>query len=307
MARWWEPLRGDPMAWLLEDDDPSIAYFFLSEVLERPGHSLALNDARRRIRASPAVRAILDQQHPDGWWVTPDHLTEPRYTATLWQIYLLAELGMTGQDFRVATAADFVLETFMMPEGDFVLFPGGPAVRWRVPGLLLWSLHRLGYGNDERVRLASERLIARALAGQGPRGDADSRLWSWDSLPALWAMSVMRAQYASRDVQTVIDHGANLFMQDSLPAPPARALLLSFPNYDPCDVLFALRVLTNLDYGTDPRVRPALASVIQKQMEGGRWPLERAFRDAGLDQGEPGSANRWITLNVLRVLRQVYD
>lgn len=305
--KWWQPLSGDPMRWLLEDDDPSIVYFFLLEIAERPNHSLALQDARLRIRSSPAVRAILSRQHPDGWWETPDHLTEPRYTATLWQLYLLAELGMTGQDFRVATAADFVLETFMTPEGDFTLTPDGSQVNQSVAGLLLWSLHQLGYAEDERVRFASERMTRVTLAGGELKHAAGppSRLWA--GLPVLWAISAIPPEYRSNPMEALADQGADAFLEHALPAPPASALQLSFPNYDPQDILYALRVLTSLGYGSDPRLQPGLAMVIDKQLEGGRWPLERAFQNAGLNWGPVGHANRWVTLNVLRVLKAAYD
>ncbi|MFQ5856777.1 MAG: hypothetical protein ACE5LU_14175 [Anaerolineae bacterium] len=307
MTRWWEPLTGDPVRWLLEGDDPSILYFFLSDVLERPNHSLALRDARLRIPTSPAVRTIFSRQHPDGWWETSDHLTEPAFTATLWQLYLLAELGMTGQDFRVATAADFVLETFMTPGGDFMLTPDGPVAHHWAPGLLLWSLHRLGYAEDERIRRASDRMTAVALVSDWVGRDAEGRSPLWVSLGTLWAMSAIPVQYRSPDMQAAIRQGADVFLQHALMTPPASALRLSFPNYDPRDMLFAMRVLADLGLGADPRVRSAMESVLQRQMDGGRWPLERAFQNAGLDWGQPGRANRWITLNVLRVLKRLCD
>ncbi|MFQ5592828.1 MAG: hypothetical protein ACE5HA_01630 [Anaerolineae bacterium] len=301
MTKWWEPLTGDPTGWLLEDDDPSITYFFLADVLERPGHSLALRDARQRIRSSPAVHTILGRQHPDGWWVTPNHLVEPQYGATLWQLYLLAELGMTGQDFRVATAADFVLETFLTPAGDFTLVPGDPVVRQDMSGLLLWSLHQLGYSEDDRIRRASDRLAARVLAGGKGQSSA------WEGLRTLWAIGTIPPQYHTGDVQAAIEQGADGFLRHDLSALPANALRLSFPNFDPLDVLYALRVLTDLGFSADERLRPALTSVVQKQMDGGRWPLERAFQGAGTEWGEPNTANRWVTLNVLKVLKRVYD
>ena len=294
------------MAWLLQDDDPSITFFFLAEILERPKHSLALRDARLRIRTSPAVRAILSRQNPDGWWEAPHHLTEPKYSATLWQLYLLAELGMTGQDFRVATAADFVLETFLTPSGDVLLTPDGPPAQPHVTGLLLWSLHRLGYAEDERIRRASDRMVAQVLAGDWLGPDAEGQSGDWGGLCTLWAMSAIPPQYRNDDTRAAMQQGADLFLRQALLSPPAEALRLSFPNYDPLDVLYALRVLTELGHGPDERVRSALDSVVQKQMDGGRWPLDRVVGDAGVDWGPAGDANRWVTLNVLRVLKRTY-
>lgn len=306
MTEWWEPLTDDPMEWLLESDDPSITYFFLSEILERPDHSRPLRDARQQIRTSPAVQTILDHQHADGWWETPDHLTEPKHRTTLWRLYLLAELGMTGQDFRVATAADYVLETFMTSDGDFLLTPDGPVVRHWVPGLLLWSLYRLGYLEDERIRRATGRMVDIAVAGDWIGRDADGRPRPWAGLRTLWAISAVPAQYRSSGMEEVVGQGANAFLQHALMTPSAEAKQLSFPNYDPQDVLYALRVLTALGFGSDPRVTSVLEKLLQKQVDGGRWPVERVFENDGLDWGEPGRANRWITLNVLRVLKRVY-
>jgi hypothetical protein len=214
---------------------------------------------------------------------------------------------MTGQNFEIATAADYVLTTFMTPEGDFRLVRDGPVVHHWVPGLLLWSLRRLGYGDDERVLLASERMTAVALAGDWVGRDGEGQPRPWSGLRTLWAMSEIPPPSRSSQVEAAVGQGANAFMQHALMVPSADALQIGFPNYDPQDLLYGLRVLTALGYGTDPRVRSALERVIDKQLDGGRWPLERSFQDDGLDWGQLGDGNRWVTLNVLRVLKRVYD
>ena len=58
----------DPIAWLLEPENPSVRYRTLTEILDRGSSEEAL-EAQRAIAASAPVSKLLQAMHPDGYWL----------------------------------------------------------------------------------------------------------------------------------------------------------------------------------------------------------------------------------------------
>lgn len=291
---WWRPLSGDPANWLLDESDPSVRFFFLSDILERPLDQPTGREARQAIRSSAVVRSILAAQHTEGWWETPDDLYQPKYWATAWQLLLLAELGMSGQDARIAEATEFVLAQSARPDGTPI-----------VSAPLLRSLLRFGYGDDPRVQGAVESLVTRALARDDPDGHEPV---PWAGLKTLWALSEISPDHRSPQALALIDRDAGRFLSQDFASLPAGRTLLTFPPFTQADLLFGLRVMTALGLGGDPRLAPAIQCIVDKQDERGRWSLEHGFPNHALADTEVvGQPSKWVTLNVLRVLKGTND
>jgi hypothetical protein len=48
MGNWKSALKGDTMRWLLEKDNPSVQYFTLTDILERPKNDPEVRDANKK-------------------------------------------------------------------------------------------------------------------------------------------------------------------------------------------------------------------------------------------------------------------
>jgi hypothetical protein len=71
------------------------------------------------------------------------------------------------------------------------------------------------------------------------------------------------------------------------------------------DVLQNLEVLTALGYGSDPRLENALQLLFSKQNEAGRWTMTYTYNGkTWVDVEEKKAPSKWVTLRVLRVLKQ---
>ena len=78
----------------------------------------------------------------------------------------------------------------------------------------------------------------------------------------------------------------------------------SFPTGYHYDVLRGLEYLRRARVAPDARIAEAIALVVQKRGEDGRWRLENPHPDQldlQMDESE-GQPSRWITLRALRVL-----
>jgi len=146
------------LSWLLEPDplNPGIRYFALRDLLGLPRDEKELRIAQKEIMQTGPVPAILDAQHPEGYWARPGGGYTPSYTATIWQVIFLAELGADTSDERVQRGCEYILDHNLAANGGFSLNarPVPSSVVHCLNGDPLYALLKLGYGNDSRVQSA---------------------------------------------------------------------------------------------------------------------------------------------------------
>ncbi len=322
IQQWSQHLRGDPLPWLLEDDNPSVRYFALRDLLGRPTDDPDMVGARSSIMASKPVREILDAQYPEGYWVKPGRGYSPKYRATVWQVMFLADVGATSSE-AVDRGCRFVLEHSLVPEEN--LFSATKAMTGIIDclnGNLLRSLHQLGYGDHPLVREAFEALAGRILE-QGFRclanssSRADKKTWlpcAWGAVKALRALALIPLRLRSPAVNEALDRGVDLLLSRDLVTAdyPSRSGLVSphwfklgFPlGYD-SDVLEALDVLAQLGHGGHPDLRRAIGLVLEKQDHEGRWPLERTLTKTWTSFGQRKQPSKWVTLRAMTTLSRL--
>ena len=117
---WRKYLSKDPTRFLLDADaNPSVYLWYLIDLAHRPEDSAAVKDARERVLYSSPVQDIFAAQNGEGHWGTADSLAIPYYQATLWNLALLAELGIPRDSRRARMGCEFALEGFLDKEGRF--------------------------------------------------------------------------------------------------------------------------------------------------------------------------------------------
>ncbi len=170
---WRDHLQGDPLPWLLDDDDPAVRATTLQRLLDLPPDHPDVRNARSAAMDAEPVRSILAAQHPDGWWSKPGPGYSPKYRGTVWQVVILDRLGADGGHPQVAAACDYVLRWCPTSSGGFgcsgAVQEGAPPpsrVIHCLNGDLLRALIGFGRLDDERVGRAVD-WVARAITGEG--------------------------------------------------------------------------------------------------------------------------------------------
>ena len=103
--------KADPTKWLLEEENPSIRYFTLTELLDKPNTDPDVKKARRAIMSDPVVVKILSRQKDGGYWGKPqDFYVHAKYKGTVWTLLLLAQLGADGKNDRIKNGCEFILD-----------------------------------------------------------------------------------------------------------------------------------------------------------------------------------------------------
>ncbi|MCI4361592.1 MAG: terpene cyclase/mutase family protein [Thermoplasmata archaeon] len=281
--------------------------------------------ARRAIPRGAWVRRILAKQSRGGHWESPEDLYRPKYQATIWNVQVLALLGVTRNEPRMAAACELFLDQFARADGGFDNAPE-PDVPSElcVTGNLTRTLLLAGYGDDRRVRAAVDWIVRTQLADGGwhcwpNRAFQRGTLDAWEGLSALATLPPARR---SAEVQRAVARGAEFFLRHRLMeqgrtnyAPWRR---FHFPNHYYYDALVGLDLVTGLGFGADARLDPALALLAHKRRSDGRWVIDRSNPDIGPGAGytlrkmptpmvvEPtGRPSEWLTLTALRVRRRV--
>lgn len=335
MKSWKSVLHADPTEWLLEKENPSVRYFTLHDLLEKPDNTTDVRDAKQDIMRMGVVPNILSKQKKDGYWEEPERFYSAKYKGTVWQLMILAELGANGNDDRVRNACEFILSASQDKEsGGFAysssVKKGGGRHSEVIPcltGNMVWSLIRLGFLKDPRVQQGVEWITTYQRYDDGistaPEGWPYDRLKTgcfgkhtchMGAVKTLKALAEIPKQNQSAAIKHTIEKGAEYFLLhhvfksshklDRVPKP--GWLKFGFPLMYQTDILEILGILTRLGYH-DERMQEAVDVVVSKQNDKGQWLLENTFNGRyHVNIEQKGNPSKWITLHALRVLQRYY-
>lgn len=320
--------------WLLEKSNPSVRYFTLQHLLDRPEDDREVQSARRAIMRSDPVKKILAAQNSEGYWVKPGSGYSPKYQSTVWQILFLAELGADGLNpstgsRQVRRGVEYLLSHAPADHGGFSANadarPSG-AVHC-LNGNLIWALTALGFGADGRVARAVDwltgsvtgegfdRWYESTVAGPGfVCGVNMSQPCAWGAVKALRALATLRVPPAlqTAKAQKAKATAAEFFLSRDVANadyPYSRRISgewfkFGFPLSYTSDVLEVCLALCEAGYGRDARLANAIEFVLSKRGADGRWAMKHSLNGKmWVDVEKKGQPSKWVTLRAMRVLK----
>ncbi len=332
---WTSVLRTDPTKWLLENTNPSVRYFTLHNLLDKPQDDPEVVLTREQIMHMPPVRRILNSQKPGGYWGDPQKFyVDAKWRGTFFTLILLAELGADGNDGRIQKACEFILANSQVENSGGFAAKGNPHGVGGMPkgehpcmtGKMIWALIRFGYLNDARIQQGIDWIVTYQRFDDGeqkrpPEGWPYSWRGCWGKhtcfrgvVKNLKALAEIPKDRRSERVTQTIKKASEFILTHQVyrrshrPDEVIRAewQQFIFPQFGDIDVLEILLILTALGY-RDSRMQDAINFVISKQNEQSRWPLERSYHGrmrASLER--EGQPSKWITLRAMTLLKRFY-
>jgi hypothetical protein len=313
--------------WLLEEGEPAVRYLALVDLAGESKDSDVARTTFSRIAKVGWAREILRTQRAGGHWESREDLYLPKYTATIWRLIVLADLGLTAKDKRIRRSCELFLTQYHRPDGGF----DTPSSTWSrselcVTGNLTRTLTRCGYAKDRRVVAGFDWIVDNQMEDGGwhcfyERAFGRGTLDCWEGLSAFAALP--KRQWTGR-IKRSAERGAEFYLERKLFKQGRRRYLpwlrFHYPVHYYYDILVGLDVITSLGYGDDKRLRPALEILKQKRRTDGTWALDSIHPDLGAGAGyglrhkprrfaleQEGRPSKWITLTALRVLKRVQD
>lgn len=335
MGDWRSILKADPTDWLLEEDNPSVRYFTLTEILGKPESNSEVKEAKHAIMTVGVVPRILAKQNADGYWETPTAFYTAKYKGTSWQLIILAELGANEKDTRIRKACEFILANSQNPEGSgFSMHLSSKAGGGRrsevipcLTGNIVWSFIRLGLLEDPRVQrginwITTYQRFDDGIAEAEKGWPYDKYVMCWGThtchmgaVKALKALAEIPAGKRTSEAEATIKNGAEYMLKHHIykrshnlnQVSKPGWLRFGFPLMYQTDALEILGILTKLGY-KDERMQETVDLVISKQDNQGRWKLENTFNGRfQVNIERKGEVSKWITLNALKALKRFYS
>lgn len=307
----------DPAAWLLKARSPLVKYRAAVDLLGWPADCEEARKWWARRYEDADVAALARAQRADGFWGADERywrrhpsLVHPLYRGAVWQIPILADLGLGLSEEVCARAAEGFLGR-RLGDGSFDLGRGESSVR--AQAIIAGALAAMGVPPAELAGahgwlLARQRPdggwadAAELSSAEGPSpigttAEALRALGSTEGEAAAHARAAARA-YLSRNYFTSYNGRFR---------PYHRAWRrLSWPQYR----FDALSVATALRAGGGDRGEIAPLAEALREMEARRGFWRQTVPLAGLcliDPVRAGRASRWITLKAASFLSWYYE
>jgi hypothetical protein len=332
MSDWRTVLKGDPTEWLLEEENPSVRYFALQDILDRPGDDADVQAAGRAIMEKGMVPQILKMQREPEYIEAYPRFYTNKYKGLVWSLIVLAELGADA-NAQIREQCAYILGHSQEREnGGFAMHEakktGGGRVSEVIPclaGNMVWCLIRFGYLEDAGLQRGIEWLTRYMRFNDGteddpqvPPYDRYEMCWGRHTchmgvVKALKGLSAMPEEKRTPAVNDTIQRAVEFLLihhiykrsHDLNRKSKAGWLKFGFPLMYQTDVLEILDILTGLGI-KDSRMDEAVQEVIGKQDDTGRWRIENTYNSDRLliPFGEKGEQSKWLTLKAMRVLKR---
>jgi hypothetical protein len=294
-------LNGDPLPWLLDPENPSVRYWTLVDILDRPTSASEVREARTAITQQPLVKELFALQHPDGHW--GDDETKPQTAqGAVAVLSLLAMLGVPP-DKRSSAGCDSFLKFCQHESGGFSMtkklrsgiFPCTTSPH--LPCLVYFGL-----GEDARVRSAFAFIIEEmSTVNALDCGRYQHRDCLWGAIAALNGLAVLPADMRSEQSSQAVARFANTLLDAEYDFKGEHKRWLTFGVPRAWDLLSALKALGAHGYAHDPRFISFLDLVLSYQDKQGRWLCGSISRTWPIEKRNQPS--KWVTLDALRVLK----
>jgi hypothetical protein len=266
--------------WLLEEDQPSVRFLTLTELLGRTERDYEAKRAKDEITKTGWAKDILDGQLPSGCWLHEKSLFAPKFRTTFWMLLILSDLGLTRKDPRIDRACQLWMKRNGTKDGGFSE-SGKAGGHLCITGNTARALVKFGYADHPKVRGAFEWLV---------KNQAELGGWScWnfgkppyhkrtlDSWEPLSAFAVYPRERWTRSMKLACEKGAEFFLGRELHNQGARWeqwYRFHYPVHYYYDLLVGLDFMTALGYSGDKRLGYAVSLLKEKRRRDGRWNLD---------------------------------
>jgi hypothetical protein len=305
MRNWKSKLKPDPTKWLLEPENPSVRYWTLTDILDRPADDPEVREAKAAIAQQPLVQELFARQHPDGHW--GDDETKPHTAQGAMAVLSILHMLGVEPDERTTSGCDSFLRFCQHESGGFSM------VKTRRSGIFpcttgphLPFLVYFGLGDNPRVRRAFAFLIEDMSTDDAlDCGRYQHRDCLWGAIAALNGLAVLPADMRSPQSEQVVRRLADALLDADYDFEGEHKRWLTFGVPRSWDLLSALRALAAHGYAHDLRFAPLLDLLLARQDEQGRWLCGSVSRTWPLEKRNRPS--KWVTLDALRVLKKMKE
>lgn len=295
-----EILTQDTIDWLLGPEDPSVRYWALQQLEDKPRNHQDVIDAQTALMAFPCIQIIFAAQDNQGQWGKYNDMYSPKYTATTHTLLILAELGAKRTPnieksiehlFQFQrTSGHFLRDLPKTEKGKSSIVKDGCCL----DGNILYYLIHFGYLTDERTQKLIDFQVeyhSDDVGGWKCRAYPIDRSKVFPENCYMGGVKMLKGlaqipksqrsvdlnRIINQEVEIILDNGIFKYLRnpDGSRKDKAGWKRFGFPLFYQSDILEVLDVLTTLGI-KDKRMQDSVDLVIGCQ-ESGRWNLKNTY------------------------------
>lgn len=320
-------LNSDPIPWLTDGENPAVTYLAKRDLIENSERQLIYDELSRSpltgyFNENFSDGVLGDYKHPDLF-----------YRGSVWFFLLAVESGYNNSTEFISSTADKLCSRLQLGNGGFRFsYENSCAVGCRT-GNMVYSLLKCGI-SDHRTKNGIEwimnnqrhdggwlhcpvagfcdvmKLVFFNRPGGGLKHETSGKIPSCPVASYTCLRALIEACNAPLD--DTIMKGAGFFSNNNLFYSSSRKIFCGtgtdfkkpgYPvmsQYDYLSGMILLSAIKNTKYKTVPFFN----SIIKMQNVDGRWKCENNSR--GMIR-EKGISSRWVTLNVLKLMKLIAD
>ncbi len=303
----------ETIEWLLEEDNPSLRYRTLRELLGKPADDPHVLQAQAAILEYAPVKELLAKMQPNGTWlqknprthvVLGDGVEYGSYATTHFCLAYLAELGLNRSHPQVEKAAERYL-SLQQADGDWWLHLSC------LIGYNLRTFIQLGYRQDWRVQRAVDLMLQTHREDGGYLCDFHAQKYKTKPTKScirgcakmLLAFSEMPEYWQHPRCEQLLEYFLRRggIFRSTAPNTLIRhdILRLSFPFTWGTSVWEILYAFSKMGYGNDVILHTAWDRLAEKTTSYGRYLLDWTPGQAPWKVGAQGIENKWVTFYVI--------
>ncbi|MHA1110835.1 MAG: hypothetical protein ACTSRE_07005 [Promethearchaeota archaeon] len=294
--------------WLLEDENPSVRYRTMVELLNLHETDSDVKSTKVKISTYKPVIKMLEAMHSDGYWEETNPRSKKVFgegvvyqqNTTHFILAYLSELGLTRDHPKLEKAANRYL-SLQQPDGDFLRHYSC------LYGMNMRTYIRLGFKEDERVK-KTIGLMKKSIrwdngylceTHEGKRKKRPVKSCVRGSAKVLYALEVLPELWDEPFALQIVDYFLN---RNVLYSTTDNSVLVSkeaghtfFPFTWRFGLIDVLLPLAKMGYGKDPRVQLAWKSLKDHKTKQGEYLLDIDTKCKYWKVGKRGAPNKWIT------------
>jgi hypothetical protein len=270
---------------LTENREPVIQWKMARFVFKKPRSSSEIQKAREKLALSPILQRLLSDRNDEGQ--IPYHPYN-KWFGSHWVLSILADLGYPEGDDTLKALLEQSYHVWLSKDHERYIRMINRRIRRCASqeGNCVYYSLALGLADNR-----TEELAARLIKWQWDDGG-----WNCDKRPEAATSSFNEtliplrglAWYAKSSgdpkAKQAVDRAAQVFLKRHLYKRLSNGRIidknfvkLHYPNYWHYDILFALKVMAEAGFISDPRCSDALDILESKQLSDGGFPAEERY------------------------------
>jgi hypothetical protein len=298
--------------WLLEDDNPSVKYYTLINIVGeklQPADEFYYEDL---IQKSGSAAAILSLQDPTGLWQEESFAYNPLYRASYWQLYFLSLLGIRNNNPAIKKAVELMVKDMQTLKGAFPSTGRYSGNLMCLQGITLEMLLRFGYFDALFTQNLIDFVTDIVFRNDFRCKYRQQLKCPWGIAKIVRALNNISVENRNESITKTLGKATKfLLSHDIVEANYPRKKdksrqwdIFGFPRGFQSDILEITQILVDAGCSKqNTNLKNALKYIHDKKLDGWKWKMEFSLNGRMLvDIEKKNKPSKWVTYFALKTL-----